>query len=190
MYFCFMASYSFTPFPELLTERLVLRKLTLDDAPEIYYLRSDEAVLEHICRHPAESIEAAKEWIMTIQSNIEKGESILWAISFTSKPGELIGTICLWNLQPENFRGEIGYALSPEHWGNGIMKEALDAVVDYGFRKMNLHSIEARVNATNKASASLLEKSSFTKDAYFKEDIFFNGRFMDTMVYSRLATQI
>jgi len=51
---------------------------------------------------------------------------------------------------------------------------------------MNLHSIEANINPGNQASAMLLESTGFVKEAYFKEDYFFNGSFHDTIIYSRL----
>src|SRR3954454_7757797 len=106
-----MPVYNFAPFPELTTDRLVLRKLRMEDAPEIYFLRSDESVLKYVNREPADSIQAAKEFIQQILRALDNNESILWAIALNNKPGELIGTICFWRLQPENFRAEIGYAL-------------------------------------------------------------------------------
>jgi ribosomal-protein-alanine N-acetyltransferase len=181
-----MLQTSFSPFPEIKTARLVLRKLTLEDTPEIYFLRSDEQVLKYIGRAPATSINDARDFILNIQANAEKGESILWAIAMNTKPGELIGTICYWRLQPEHYRAEIGYTLHPKFWRKGIMKEAIEAVLEYGFEVMKLHSIEARLNADNHASAALLEKTGFTRDAHFREDFFFNDKFFDTLVYSRL----
>lgn len=76
--------------------------------------------------------------------------------------------------------------LLPEFWNKGIMKETLSEVITYAFDKMNLHSIEARINPENKVSASLLISTGFVKEAYFKEDYFHNGKFGDTEVYSRL----
>ena len=76
--------------------------------------------------------------------------------------------------------------LHPAFWKKGIMKEALLHVIDFGFDEMNLHSIEANINPDNTASAMLLESTGFVKEAYFKEDYFFNGAFHDTIIYSRL----
>jgi ribosomal-protein-alanine N-acetyltransferase len=54
---------------------------------------------------------------------------------------------------------------------------------------MKLHSVEANVNPGNIASASLLKKHGFVKEAYFKENYFFNGNFHDSEIYSLLAHQ-
>ena len=66
------------------------------------------------------------------------------------------------------------------------MKEAILAVLDFGFNAMHLHSIEANINADNAASAGVLEATGFIKEAHFKEDFFFDGTFRDTIIYSRL----
>ncbi len=55
---------------------------------------------------------------------------------------------------------------------------------------MNLHSIEANVNPGNTASIKLLEKNNFTREAYFKENYFYDGKFLDTAIYSLLATEL
>jgi ribosomal-protein-alanine N-acetyltransferase len=59
--------------------------------------------------------------------------------------------------------------------------------VEYGFQKMNLHSIEAQINPDNLASAALLKKAGFEREAYFKENYYLRGEFTDTAVYSKLA---
>jgi [ribosomal protein S5]-alanine N-acetyltransferase len=66
------------------------------------------------------------------------------------------------------------------------MKEAILAVLDFGFDTMFLHSIEAHINVDNAASAGVLAATGFIKEAHFKEDFFFDGTFRDTIIYSRL----
>jgi ribosomal-protein-alanine N-acetyltransferase len=76
--------------------------------------------------------------------------------------------------------------LYPDFWNKGLMKEALEAVINFGFNNMHLHSIEAHINPANAASAGILEKMGFIREAYFKEDYFFRGEFFDSAVYSLL----
>ena len=168
-----MPQYNFSPFPELHADRLLLRRLTVEDAPEIFFLRSDESVIKYLDREPATSIQDAKDFIQNIHQTVEAGETILWAIALNSKPGELIGTICFWKIEPKHYRAEIGYALHPQHWRKGIMTEAIEMVLDYGFKVMNLHSVEARISTRNIASASLLEKSSFIKEGHLTVTFFY-----------------
>jgi [ribosomal protein S5]-alanine N-acetyltransferase len=176
----------FTPFPELRTERLLLRRLTKDDVPEIFFLRSDEEVLKFLGKEPAKTFEEAETFIDRIDNTINTNEGILWGIALKDDPGKIIGTICYWQLQPEHYRTEIGYALHPGHWRKGIMKEAILKVLEYGFKTMQLNSVEARLSDDNIASAAVLEKTGFIKEGHFKEDFFFRGKFSNTIVYSRL----
>ena len=66
------------------------------------------------------------------------------------------------------------------------MKEALMAVIDFGFNEMKLHSIEGQINPENVVSGVVLEKCGFTREAYFKENFYFQGKFFDSAVYSLL----
>jgi len=66
----------------------------------------------------------------------------------------------------------------------GIMQEALIKILDHGFNIMRLHSVEANVNPNNLASIKFLEKNDFIREAYFKENYYFNGRFLDSAIYS------
>ena len=181
-----MLVLNFTPFPELKTQRLLLRKLEKTDANEMFFLRSNENVLRYLGKEPAKTIAEVEEFISKINKAVDENESILWGITFLSDPSVVIGTICLWNIQKENYRSEIGYLLHPDHWRKGIMKEAINSVMDYGFSVLGLHSMEALLSPENIASSSVLESTGFVKEAHLKESFYFNGEFSDTAIYSRL----
>jgi ribosomal-protein-alanine N-acetyltransferase len=177
---------NFSPFPEIQTERLLLRRMTTNDAEEILYLRSNDDVMKYIDRERTKSIEEAKSFLDKIDASLNSNNGIMWGITLIENPGRLIGNIGYWRLIKEHYRAEVGYMLHPSFWKKGIMKEALLRVIDFAFDEMNLHSIEANINPGNAASAMLLESTGFIKEAYFKEDFFFNGAFHDTIIYSRL----
>ncbi len=177
---------NFTPFPILSTERLLLRAITTDDANEIFFLRSDKEVLKYLDKEPAKSIDEAKEFIERIKKDQANNDGILWGI--TQKDNHLIiGTIGFWRMQKEHYRSEVGYVLHPSYQGKGIMNEAMQAVLNYGFETMKLHSVEANVNPSNAASIKLLEKNWFVKEGYFRENYYYDGKFLDSAIYSLLA---
>lgn len=182
-----MLEPNFNPFPEIRTERLLLRRVEKTDAPEILFLRSDEKVMQYIGKERSKTMEEAEKWVQVIQDSLDTNEGITWAIALKDKPGTLIGTMGLWRLLKQHYRAEVGYMLHPGHWNKGITREALLAIIDYGFNIIHLHSIEGRLNPDNIASSRLLEKAGFTREAYFKEDFCFEGRFTDTAVYSLLS---
>jgi ribosomal-protein-alanine N-acetyltransferase len=181
-----MLTVNFNPFPILETPRLTLRRLTVDDAPGVFRLRSDAETMKYIPRPLAQTIDDALTHVALIESKIESNEGINWAISLKDDP-EFIGLIGNFRIEPENYRAEIGYMLLPEFHGQGLISEAIDAVVQYGFNEMKLHSIEAVIDPDNFASAKVLEKNRFVKEAHLKENGFYDGRFIDSVIYSRLS---
>jgi ribosomal-protein-alanine N-acetyltransferase len=64
------------------------------------------------------------------------------------------------------------------------MNEALTEVLKFGFQTIGLHSVEANVNPKNAASIKLLIKNGFNREAYFRENYYFNGQFLDSEIYS------
>lgn len=181
-----MLQPNFYPFPEMQTTRLLLRQLKKEDAEEILKLRSDENVMRYIGKELETSLWDAVQFINGVNESLNTNNGILWAIDLKENPGKLIGYIGHWRLIKEHYRAEVGYMLSPEYWKKGIMKEALLKVIDYGFDAMRLHSIEAHISPENTASSRILIATGFVREAYFKEDFFFNGVFSDTAIYSRL----
>lgn len=178
-----MLTVNFTPFPTIHTERLVLRDLEATDVNEIFFLRSDMDVLKYLDKEPAKSVDEAKKFIELIKENTTKNNSILWGIALKESPA-IIGSICFWRIIKEHYRAEIGYVLHPAFQGKGIMDEAIKAALQYGFEVMQLHSVEANINPANIASMKLLEKNGFVREAYFKENYYYNGKFIDSAIYS------
>lgn len=182
-----MLAFNFNPFPRITTERLVLRQITLDDAQALFEINTNDEVLKYLDFLRMQTIEDARLKIDKHTIAVETNDSIIWAIS-TKENSKLIGTICLFHFKKEHFRGEIGYILHPDFWRKGILLEGMNAVINYGFDTLNLHSIEAIVDPENVASIELLEKNKFVREAYFKEDFYQKGKFLDTAIYSLLKS--
>nr|WP_315174560.1 GNAT family N-acetyltransferase [uncultured Flavobacterium sp.] len=180
-----MLAINFSPFPNLETERLFLRRVDVKDVNEIIALRSNPETMKYIPRPLVKTIEDALEHIAMMDTKIENNEGINWAITQKGNP-KLIGVIGHYKIKPEHYRAEIGYMLLPEFSGKGIISEAVKEVVKYGFKGMQLHSIEAVIDPENNASAKVLEKNGFVKEAHLKENEFFEGRFLDSVIYSLL----
>lgn len=181
-----MNEINFTPFPQLFTARMILRKINESDAEQIFKMRSDEKVMKYIGKKPMAAMEEANSLIALFNDSINRNTGITWAMTLKENPEVLIGTIGLWRLIKEHFRAEIGYMLLPEYWRKGYTKEGVFKMIDFGFNELGLHSIEGRITPLNLASAAILESTGFVKEAHFKEDFFFNGQFGDTAIYSIL----
>lgn len=180
-----MLELNFDPFPVLETERLVLRRTTLDDANDYFFLRSSPEAMKHICKPLQKSVEETKELIYKINEMIAFNDGISWSVCLKNNK-KMIGSVSFHRIEKDHYRAEIGYMLHPDYWRMGIISEAVEAIINYGFNTLNFHSIEAHIDPTNIGSKKLLQKFSFVKEAYFKENYFFNGKFLDTAVYCLL----
>jgi len=181
-----MLSPNFQPFPVLTTQRLVLRRFIDADAADLLELRSNADIMQYINRPLTKTLDDALGLIKVIDDLLAGNNGITWCISFKNNP-KFIGSIGFWRIEKDNYRAEIGYLLNPAFQGIGIMQEAIEAVIDFGFGVMNLHSIQANVSPGNTGSIKLLESNNFMREGYFKENHLHNGRFADTIIYSLLT---
>jgi len=154
---------AFSPFPELKTERLLLRRLTLDDRYELMRLRSDDRVNRYLERDKSMNINEATDFVAKIDKNLEENKSGYWVIGLAENR-TLIGTICLWHFEPEKDLVELGYELSPMYQGKGIMREAAKKIIEYAFDTMQAKIMVAITDPHNEPSKNLLERCEFKHD--------------------------
>jgi ribosomal-protein-alanine N-acetyltransferase len=178
------------PLATLTTERLQLRPLTLEDAPDVFAIRSNKQLVKYVNRPLCANVAL---FITRIDNSIIENLSAYWGVALHDST-EIIGAICLWQFEHENYRAEIGYEIMPSLQGKGLMQEAVNAVVQYGFNMLHLHSITAQLHPENNASIRLLEKTGFQKEGHFRENVCTHllvgdqqETFSDTLVYSIIA---
>lgn len=159
-----MSSTSLTPFPILTTARLTLRRLGMADEQEIFTLRSDAEINKYLGRQLSKTIDNARDFINMVNDNINKNDSLYWAITLGDQ-NKLVGTICLLGFSNENENCEIGYELLTNFEGQGIMKEAVEKVIEYSFKTIKVKKIEAVLHRDNLRSINLLKKLSFRNSA-------------------------
>lgn len=160
------------------TERLVLKSIDESHVEDILKIRSNEVVNQFVKRIPPKTNYDALDYILTIKKRVQNNESLNWGISYKNQQN-LIGTICLWNFSDDRTEAEVGYELLPDYHRNGIMSEALKAVLKFGFNELYLTEILAFTNKFNENSKSLLLKHQFIleegrADEGFPENLVFS----------------
>ncbi len=178
-----MNTFSFLPFQNLESNRLILRQITKNDVAEVFALRGNPETMKYIPRPLATTTDDALVHIKMIQDKIESNEGVNWAVTLKGND-KLLGIAGHYRIKWEHFRSEIGYMLLPEFQGQGIITEVVKLLVDYGFNEMKMHSLEAIIDPRNTASARVLEKNNFVKEAHLIENEFYEGKFIDTVIYS------
>jgi len=146
-------------FPRLETERLILREIRLDDRYGIFGNFSDEEVAKWFFDVPYSAIEQADEIIQSFINEFKEGKGLTWAMTL-KESNEFVGT-CGYGEVEIGACGEIGFDLAKEHWGKGLMSEALSAIIDFGFDMLGLSKVEARTYSTNSRAIRLLRRLGF-----------------------------
>ena len=175
----------FNSFPMLETDRLMLAKPDLSATGAVFEMRSNKEVMRYVPRPMMTEEQQAAELINLWIGEFAAQRGIVWMMMLKDS-NRFVGNIGFWRMQPEHFRGEVGYMMHPAWNGKGLATEALQAIMNFGFEHMGFHSVEGVINPHNVASARVLEKCGFVKEAHFRENFFWNEVFEDTAIYSKL----
>lgn len=170
-------------FPVLETSRMLLRNVTFTDAPDLLRLLSDVDVVRYYDMRFMRNLSEVQAMIERHRRRFERNEGIRWAITFKQQPKVVIG-LCglLWEWQKQ--RGELSYALAKPYWGQGLMTEALSAVVPYVFdRWSRLDRLEAFVVDVNIGSQRVLQKLGFHREHFSRSRTFVDNEFHNEQMY-------
>jgi ribosomal-protein-alanine N-acetyltransferase len=184
-----MLTFNFDRFPYLETDRLNLRPIALTDSEAVFRLRSNPVTMQYVPRPLAVTIDDAIAHIQMIIDKISINEGINWALTLKGDD-KMIGIAGFYRFHPENYRSELGYMLLPEYHNNGYISEAIHTLLGYAFDTLNFHSIEAIIDPRNIASEKVLVKNNFVKEAHIRENEYWNGEFLDTVIYSILKRDL
>ncbi|QNA88112.1 GNAT family N-acetyltransferase [Massilia sp. Dwa41.01b] len=171
--------------PLLHSERLTLRPLGAGDAPALFAIFSDPAVVRYWSRGAWTDMAQAEEMLVAASQGYADGSALRFGIVLT-RTDELVGTASLFGVNRDNRRCEIGYALGSSFWGQGIVSEALPALVEHAFEGLGMNRIEADIDPRNIASGRVLEKLGFRQEGYMPERWIVAGETTDTAFYGLL----
>lgn len=141
----------FHDLPELETGRLLLRKLRMTDAQDMYEYSRDPEVARHVLWDAHQSVGDSRGYLRYAVRQYRQDLPASWGIELKENH-KLIGTIGFMWINRDHNSAEVGYSLAREYWNRGIMSEALSAVLNEGFMDLNLHRIEAQHEVDNPAS--------------------------------------
>jgi len=119
---------AFTHFPSLTTNRLLLRQIQPEDEEAFFATFSDEEVMEFYGYEPHQSLDDSRELIRRIQAGYARRESIHWGITLQGED-RVIGSCSFHRFDAGFHRAETGYELNRAFWGQGMMFEAVSAIL-------------------------------------------------------------
>jgi ribosomal-protein-alanine N-acetyltransferase len=170
--------FDFITFPMLTTDRLILRQVVTADAPDVFIFRSDPEVQKYNSE-PMKEVSEAVHLIDGLHQGYQAQHSITWGITLRDED-RVLGLCSIHQWDRYHRRAEIGYDLAQSHWGRGIGTEAVRPIVQFGFRELEVHRLEAYTIIDNYASVRMLEKLGFQlegvrREYSWEEDGMFHG---------------
>ena len=171
------STFGFRAFPTLETPRLRLREMVPSDADALFTLRGDYEVTHYNIGAAYPDITHAHSLIDAMTRLYHEEKELRWGITLPDEGDTVIGMIGFNSWHRIDRRGSIGFDLARAFWRRGIMREAVEAVLQFGFLQMGLNRIEADASAENVASIALLTSRGFRhegtqRDHYWEDDTF------------------
>lgn len=174
--------------PVITTPRLVLRWISENDIDGLYDVFSDPQVMRYWSTPPLPNREAAAAMQREIAEGNLRETMIKWGLALRES-NQVIGTTTLFNLNLDNGRAELGYAMGRAYWGKGYMHEALQALLSHAFEVLELRRLEADVDPRNAASIRTLERLGFQREGFLRERWHVNGEIQDALFYGLLRRE-
>jgi ribosomal-protein-alanine N-acetyltransferase len=162
--------------PELQTERLILRRLRVGDAADMYDYARQTEVTRYLRWSPHPDICHTQDYLRYIATRYATGSFYDWALIYKAN-NRMIGTCGFTDFDCPNDSAEIGYVIHPDYRGMGLAPEAVRAVLAFGFDKLLLHRIEARFIEGNTASLRVMEKVGMRFEGYHRDSMLIKGRY-------------
>lgn len=171
--------------PIMKTERLILRPFKLLDSKIVQELAGDSKIAETTLNIPHPYIDGmAEAWINTHKDNLINEKSITYAI-VKKETDELMGAISLM-INKIHKKAELGYWIGVPYWNKGYCTEASRAIVELGFKELNLNRIYALAMESNAGSWRVMEKVGMRYEGTRREDVIKDGIPMDLKSYAIL----
>lgn len=184
--------YDFSEFPILHTERLCLRQMRDEDVAALFAIFSDAETVYYLTDQnctpyatPAEAKRCILDW--TAQ-RFEQKKGLRWALTLIGDD-TLIGTAGINWWDRDNHCAEIGYDLNREYWGQGLMPEAVHAILRWAFMNLAVQRIEADTTAGNLGSVRVLQKCAFVHEGTARRRYFALGRYWDNLRFGLLRDE-
>ena len=170
------------------THRLILRKAELADALAMFHnWASDEDVTKFLTWPTYKTVESAYPILNIWVNNYEKLDFYQWMIVL-KEIGEPIGSISVVNHRDDIAEAEIGYCIGKHWWHQGIVSEALTAVMDYLFDEVGMNRIEAKHDVNNPHSGGVMKKCGMRYEGTSRQSDRNNQGICDLVTYGILRS--
>ena len=178
-------AYGLFAMPTLETGRLILRRIAMRDAKDIFAYSRDPEVARHVLWSAQKELGEARDYCRFMMKRYRSDLPSSWGVVQKST-GRLVGTIGYMDYSEDNACVEVGYSLARWLWNGGYMTEALSRVIAYTFETMDVNRIEAQHELDNPASGRVMEKCGMKKEGVLRQRLYNKGKFVDVALWAIL----
>ncbi|MBR5301937.1 MAG: GNAT family N-acetyltransferase [Clostridia bacterium] len=178
-------AYGMFSMPTLETKRLILRRINIHDAKDIFEYSKDREVARHVLWSAQKELSEAKDYCRFMARRYRNDEPSSWGI-IDKATNRLVGTIGYMDYNEDNATVEVGYSLARWLWNGGYMTEALRCVIAHTFETMDINRIEAQHELENPSSGRVMEKCGMRKEGELRQRLYNKGRYVDVALYAIL----
>ena len=180
-------AYGLFSMPTLETKRLILRRMTMKDAQDIFEYSKDPEVARHVLWDAQKDLSEAKEYCRFMMRRYRQDQPSSWGIIHKAS-GRLVGTIGYMEYREDHGSVEVGYSLARSLWNGGYMTEALSRVIAHTFETMDINRIEAQHELDNPSSGRVMEKCGMKKEGVLRQRLYNKGKYVDVALYAILQS--
>ena len=176
-------AYGMFSMPTLETKRIILRRINMHDAKDIFEYSKDKEVARHVLWSAQKDISEAKDYCRFMAKRYRNDQPSSWGI-IDKATNRLVGTIGYMDYNEDNATVEVGYSLARWLWNGGYMTEALSRVIEHTFESMDVNRIEAQHELENPSSGRVMAKCGMRKEGELRQRLYNKGRYVDVALYA------
>lgn len=168
-------------FPRIETERLILSQLKEEDIPSVTKYLQNKIFSDFTSNIPYPyTREHAEFWLKISKEAFDENTGYTFAVR--NKEEQIIGAVGLHDRDDD--KAELGYWMGKSFWNKGYITEAAVALIDFGFRELEINKIYATYFLHNPASGRIMEKIGMEKEALLKQHLKKDDEYFDVLMYS------
>jgi ribosomal-protein-alanine N-acetyltransferase len=174
--------------PTLRGERIALRHPRGGDLDDLLALFGNAGVTRYWSHGPWHARHQAETYLRDIHAGANSGQLLQWALTLPDQD-RLLGTVTLYSFARAHARCELGFALHPDHWGQGLARDAVRTAIAHAIGSLGIQRIEADVDPANRGSLRLLESLGFVREGLARERYRLGGSTQDSVMLGLLARE-
>lgn len=178
----------FSDLPVLETNRLLMRKFRAGDLYDVNEYSSKEEVPCYLLWTPHLNLKETQGYLDYMFRRYRKAIHSDWAITLKTN-GKVIGNLGVSGIDIPNETAELGYVLSPDYWGKGYMDEAIEALLEVTFCRLEAHRAVLRILDGNTHSEAFALRHGFRKEGTAVASLFVKGEYRTVHTYAMLDTE-